>query len=76
MQKLDIWHHKLIVMLMMVAVFIGGILFGVKLSGTTAGTDGLSITIFAMLSVSIVLSFITFTQIIHLRDDIELRKRR
>jgi hypothetical protein len=75
MKKLDIWHHKLIVMLMMLLVFVGGVFFGIRVAGATAGTDGLNITIFAVLLVSITLSYITFMQVIHLRDDIELRRK-
>lgn len=76
MEKLDIWHHKIIVMLIMLAIFIGGIFFGVRLVGSTAGTEGMDIIIFALLLVVLAISYITFTQIIHLRDDIEIRRKR
>jgi hypothetical protein len=76
MRKLDIWHHKIIVMLMMLLIFIGGVFFGVHLSGTTEGTQGLEIIIFAMLLVSIALSYITFMQVIHVRDDIEMKRKK
>jgi len=77
MEKLDIAHHHLIVLLITLIVFITGITFGVKLSGATRGTDGMIITVFALCFLSIVLSFIIFTQLIHVKDSLaKLREER
>jgi hypothetical protein len=68
-EKLDLAHHKIIVTLIILIVFIVGIFFGVTISGATRGTDGMQIILFAMVFLSIILSFIIFTQLIHLRDE-------
>jgi hypothetical protein len=68
-EKLDLAHHKIIVTFIILIVFIVGIFFGVAISGATRGTDGLQIILFAMVFLTIILSFIIFTQIIHLREE-------
>ena len=75
MEKLDISHHKIIVTVMILVVFITGILFGVKLSGATRGTEGMHIIIFALSFLSIVLSFIIFTQLMHMREEMTLLEK-
>ena len=70
MEKLDILHHKIIVTIFILVIFITGITFGVKISGATMGTDGMQIIIFALNFLIVVLLFILFTQVIHLKDDV------
>lgn len=75
MEKLDLSHHKIIVTVLILAIFVTGIIFGVKLSGATRGTDGMHIIIFALSFLSIVLSFIIFTQLMHLREEMTLLEK-
>jgi hypothetical protein len=75
MEKLDIWHHKLIVTILILLIFITGLFFGVKLSGATRGTAGMEIITFALTFLTIVLCFIIFVQVVHLRDEMTTLER-
>ncbi len=71
MKKLDIVHHNLIVLFFVLFVLITGIYLGVKLSIGTQGTDGMIIIVFSLCFLITSLQFIIFTQLTHLRDDIQ-----
>lgn len=70
MERLDLIHHKAILLVILIVTLITGVIFGVKISAATRGTDGLLIIVFAMLFVIMAISFVMFTQIIHLREEI------
>lgn len=70
MERLDLIHHKTILLVILLVTLITGVIFGVKISATTRGTDGLLIIVFAMLFVIMAISFVMFTQIIHLREEV------
>ena len=70
MDRLDIYHHHVIAILLVLLVFVSGVFFGVKLSGATRGTDGMIIIVFSLCFLTIVMLFLLFTQIIHIRDKI------
>lgn len=69
MEKLDITHHKIILLCIILIVLITGMIFGVQLSSATRGTDGLLIIVFALSFLSMVMLFVIFMQIIHMRDE-------
>ncbi len=71
MKKLDIVHHNIIVLCIIMVVLFTGIFFGVKLSATTRGTDGMTIILFSLCFLITVLQFLVFTQLVHLRDTVE-----
>jgi Na+/melibiose symporter-like transporter len=76
MEKLDIAHHKIIMTALMLFIFITLIVFGVKLQGATQGTEGMQIITFALSFLSVILLFIVFSQVVHLRDEVsQLRSR-
>lgn len=75
MKQLDIVHHKFIGLVIILVVLITGIIFGVRISGAT-GTDGMLILLFGMVFLIVVMEFITFTQLLHVRDELKRRKRR
>ena len=49
-------------------VLVTSITFGIKLTSVSNGTDGMMIITFALSFLSIVLSFLIFTQVLHLKD--------
>jgi hypothetical protein len=55
-------------LIVVLIVLISGITFGIKLTGATKGTDGMAIITFALSFLSIVLSFLIFTQLMHLKE--------
>ncbi|HIH24273.1 TPA: DUF2207 domain-containing protein [Candidatus Woesearchaeota archaeon] len=69
MERLDLIHHKAILLVILIVTLITGVIFGVKISAATRGTDGLLIIVFAMLFVIMAILFVMFTQIIHLREE-------
>jgi hypothetical protein len=75
-EKLHHHHHSLIMLCMVLVVLVTGIVFGVKISNTTRGTDGLLIIVFALSFLSIVMSFLIFTQLVHLREALQERRKR
>ncbi len=74
MKKLDIIHHKIIMLVLLVLVLITGILFGVKVN-YAAGLSGMLIIIFAMLFLIVFLLFNIFTQLVHIQDDKKVKRK-
>ena len=66
-EKLDIVHHKIILLVIMLVVLVTGMLFGVKLS-YAAGADGLAVISFALQFLTITLLFLVFIQQVHVSD--------
>jgi uncharacterized membrane protein len=71
MKKLDIVHHNIIVLCIIIIVLLTGIFLGVKLSATTRGTDGMMIMLFSLCFLITVLQLLVFTQLVHLKDTVE-----
>jgi hypothetical protein len=59
--------HNVAFTIVILIVFLTGVVMGVKISGATHGTDGLLIMVFALGFLNIVMSFLIFTQLMHLR---------
>lgn len=71
MKKLDIAHHNIIVLCIIMVVLFTGIVFGVKLSATTRGTDGMNIMLFSLCFLITTMQLLVFTQLVHLRDTVD-----
>lgn len=56
--------------MLVIIVLVCGITFGVKLNGATQGTEGMTVISFALSFLSIVLSFLIFTQVMHIKDNV------
>ncbi|MBR9700626.1 hypothetical protein GOV11_02055 [Candidatus Woesearchaeota archaeon] len=74
MERLDIVHHKFIGLLLALIVLVIGILFGVRINGD-AGVTGLYTLTFGLVFLVVVLQFVMFTQLVHIRDDIRRKKK-
>ena len=71
MEKIDVLHHKFIVTLLILLVLITGVIFGVRIASLGGGADGLLVLLFALVFLLVMLAFVNFTQVVHLRDDLE-----
>jgi uncharacterized Tic20 family protein len=70
LERLNRTSHHLIAIVMSLAIFICGVLLGVKLAGTTQGTQGMIILVFAFGFLAVALLFILFTQLVHIRESL------
>lgn len=74
MEKLDLVHHKIILLCITLVMVVTGIFFGVTLSAKTQGTDGMLIILFSLCFLTTTLLFLVFIQLMHLREDVQNMK--
>ncbi len=72
MKQLDVMHHKFIMILLIVVMFVIGIYVGVRL--VSLGTERVLVILFSFLLVQSVLLYIVFTQLVHVQDVLKRRK--
>jgi len=74
-KKLDIAHHKVIMLCFVLVAFITGIFLGVKVAEITQETSSMMVIVFALSFLSIIMLFLIFTQIVHLEDTLGRKKK-
>ena len=74
MKRLDVVHHKCIMILLMVLVFVVGAFVGVRVS--SIGTDSMLVMLFAFLLLHSMLLYVIFTQLVHLDDHVKRGKKK
>lgn len=73
--ELDLRHHKLMMLIFVLLVFITGIFVGVKVAGIAGdATTTLLVLLFGMIFLDSVLLYVIFTQLLHVQDGVGRKK--
>jgi len=72
-KKLDIVHHKFIMIFLMLVVFVVGVYFGVMLMGN--GPNSMLVLLFGLVFLHTVILYVLFTQLVHIQDALGGKKK-
>jgi len=69
----QVWHY-IALLVLAVIVLIAGLVFGLELSSSLSGTEGLSVVIFSVSFLNCVMVFLLAAQVMRLRQDAKATK--